>query len=68
MANVRERMDSEYQELHAINEKQEGLLAAVERKPKLTGEVPELREKLCQEIKKLDGRISTEMVELLQKK
>ena len=70
-AMLREREDEEYHELHEVieymNERQEKLLFTMERKQKLVGEVPELRDFICQEIRVLDDRISAE-VDLLEKK
>ena len=43
------------------------MTSTMERKQKLMGEIPELREQ-CQEIRVLDDRISAEELDLLEKK
>ena len=49
------------------NETPERLMPMMERKPKLVGEVPELRETRCPEIRASDDRISAEELDLLEK-
>ena len=65
--------DEEYQELHGaieyINERQEKLVAMMERKQKLMSRAPkDLREKIFHESRVFDERISAEEVELFGKK
>ena len=47
-----------------LNEMQCALVVTMERRQKMLGEVPELREKLCQAIRALDEEISANEVEL----
>ena len=51
-----------------MNERHKKLVSMMERKQRLIGEVPERREKFCQEIGVLDDRISAEEMELLEKR
>ena len=71
-AIMRAMQDEECQELHEViefmTERQERLMSTMKRKQKLMGEVLDLREILCQEIRVLDDTISVEEVELLEMK
>ena len=71
-AIMRAIQDEEFQELHEIieykNDRQERLLSTLKREQKLMGDVLELREHSCHQIRVLDDRISAEEVELLERK
>ena len=61
----REEESYELQEtIEYLNEMHGALMVTIQRKQKLLGEVPELREKLCQAIRALDEEISANEVEL----